>query len=144
MRRNGLPPIIIILTKKITVAIVIKDIDPEDVYRIIVLRKTLGKDFKKVAFVVKYAELLDRKTINEVLNGSRWLTRQLEGLISVLKTPWLKGVLTEIVSYLKKAISYGRLAKWIKVYFHDLFVYYLSNAVALTSTFINMLQVLFG
>ena len=125
-------------------AIALRDIDPEDAYRLIVLRKTLGEDFKKVAFVVRYAGLLDRKTIGAILNGSKWLIRQLEGLVSVLKTAWLKNVVTQIVSYLRKAISYGRLARWIKVYFVDMFVYYLSNAIALTSTFISVMSVLFG
>ena len=120
------------------------DIDPEDAFRLIILRKTLGEEFKRIAFVVRYAGLLDRKTLRSILNGSKWLLRQLEGLASVMKTAWLKNVVTEIVGYLRKAISYGRLARWIKVYFVDMFVYYLSNAIALSSAFINVMSVLFG
>ena len=125
-------------------AVALRDIDPEDAFRLIILRKTLGEDFKKVAFVVRYAGLLDRKTLRSILNGSKWLLRQLEGLASVMKTAWLKNVVAEIVGYLRKAIGYGRLATWIKVYFVDMFVYYLSNAIALTSAFISVMSVLFG
>ena len=125
-------------------AVALSDIDPEDAFRLIILRKTVGEEFKRVAFVVRYAGLLDRKTLRSILNGSKWLLRQLEGFASVMKTTWLKNVVTEIVGYLRKAVSYGRLARWVKVYFVDMFVYYLSNAIALTSTFISVLSVLFG
>lgn len=124
--------------------IAIRDIDPEDVFRLVVLKKTLGEEFKRVAFVIKYAGLLDRRTIDHFLNGGRELLRHLESLAQVLKTKWLKGIVSEIACYLKKAISYGRIAKWIKVFFVDKVIYYAGKALALSSAFINVISVLFG